>query len=146
MRRARKGFEMARGFAPEEAEVAFAKGQQQLELVRRQATISQLYPHQVRSPGHLAGGIFFSSTVHHSARTCQDRVGLGREGSKRSLAGSGQMLKAWYDRWSGLVGSTDPSRMVTRNPKREKPCFSLNVTVVSLRGRGASRHGCDRCE
>ncbi|CAM9681264.1 unnamed protein product [Laminaria digitata] len=37
---------MARGFAPEEAEVAFAKGQQQLELVRRQATISQLYPHQ----------------------------------------------------------------------------------------------------
>lgn len=38
---------MARGFAPEEAEAAFAKGQRQLEVVRRQAAISQLYPHQV---------------------------------------------------------------------------------------------------
>ena len=55
LRRARKGFEMARGFAPEEAEVAFAKGQQQLDLVRRQATISQLYPHQVRWPEHPDG-------------------------------------------------------------------------------------------
>lgn len=38
---------MARGFAPEEAEAAFAKGQRELEIVRRQAAISQLYPHQV---------------------------------------------------------------------------------------------------
>ena len=38
---------MARGFAPEEAEAAFAKGQRELEVVRRQAAISQLYPHQV---------------------------------------------------------------------------------------------------
>lgn len=41
---------MARGFAPEEAEAAFAKGQRELEVVRRQAAISQLYPHQVYIP------------------------------------------------------------------------------------------------
>ncbi|CAN0420311.1 unnamed protein product, partial [Hapterophycus canaliculatus] len=46
LRRARRGFELARGFAPEEAEAAFAKGQRELEIVRRQAAISQLYPHQ----------------------------------------------------------------------------------------------------
>ncbi|CAN0380105.1 unnamed protein product [Ascophyllum nodosum] len=46
LRRARKGFEMARAFSPEEAEAAFEKGKQQLEVVRRQAIISQLYPHK----------------------------------------------------------------------------------------------------
>lgn len=47
MRRARKGFEMARGLSPSDAAGAFAKGQQELEVVRRQAVISRLYPHQV---------------------------------------------------------------------------------------------------
>lgn len=42
---------MARGYAPEEAQAAFSKGEQQLDLVRRQATISQLYPHQVKGTG-----------------------------------------------------------------------------------------------
>ncbi|CAN0162342.1 unnamed protein product [Ectocarpus sp. 6 AP-2014] len=46
LRRARRGFELARGFAPEDAEAAFKKGQRELEIVRRQAAISQLYPHQ----------------------------------------------------------------------------------------------------
>lgn len=47
LRRARTGFEQARLHTAEEAVEAFAKGQQQLEVVRRQATISRLYPHQV---------------------------------------------------------------------------------------------------
>lgn len=46
LRRARTGFEQARLHTAEEAVEAFAKGQQQLEVVRRQATISRLYPHQ----------------------------------------------------------------------------------------------------
>lgn len=47
LRRSRRGFELARSYGAEDAAAAFAKGQQQLELVQRQATISRLYPHQV---------------------------------------------------------------------------------------------------
>eukprot|EP00904_Undaria_pinnatifida_P006442 jgi/Undpi1/2928/HiC_scaffold_14.g06305.m1 len=72
LRRARKGFEMARGFAPEEAEVAFAKGQQQLDLVRRQATISQLYPHQFSGKKRFLAAILANICLGN----CQAGLGL----------------------------------------------------------------------
>ncbi|CAN0370543.1 unnamed protein product [Discosporangium mesarthrocarpum] len=47
LRRARLGFEKSRGLNKEECAGLFSKGKEMLEVLRRQATISRLYPHQV---------------------------------------------------------------------------------------------------
>ncbi|CAM9306033.1 unnamed protein product, partial [Choristocarpus tenellus] len=46
IRRARLGFVKARECSPNESEKIFAKGEEQLQILRRQAIISRLYPHQ----------------------------------------------------------------------------------------------------